>query len=287
MHLTRNEMSSYSIAYNKLSLADKEVLEEKILEWQDSNGNRSLKVVENFKNEHFLNPNIMLEIMYFIIQRRYKPIKHILDELRTLIYNQYILKGGKINSTDYANITGFAIPGEVYKNYLMKAYKKYFNRDNRKLSKYISQLKDGVKDDEISGFLFKEEYKLIWMTWDDSNIKGNPWSFLQTSTIDEIRIVLGLNDSYAPPSVLLCEINTGDNKNDKLKLFKPTFCDADFYENFRPTDESFKLYGLTEPLAKKITVNGKELFFKRRPEGVTKSKHVTVRHLRAMRELTE
>jgi len=268
-------MYSYQVAYQNLESENQVILDAKILEWEKSYGWKSERVVENFKKEHFLPADKMEKLMRFIIEREDSEFDLIKDELRLLIYNSYQLQGASIAQNPYPKTVGFATAFNEYKDFLMRFYGKLlFDEDENEVEKFIIDYTQGIQDEMYSECLFKHDFKLIWMTWDIEKNASNPFCFMQFNKSEEVTVTLGLDDRYFKPPLLLFYLDIDKIIEPNFVMYRPTFCDSDFYENFKPTPLDFKQHGLTYPLKIRIEENDKFYTPHRRPETVVRSKFI-------------
>jgi len=276
------DKSHFDIAYDRLSKSEKQAIDERIEEWKKLRGHVCEKVVNNFVCEHFLSVEVIEEIIYFIIRSDEESIEDIKENMRTLIFDKYLLKGEKIRKATYPKKMGFAMPREGYKNYLSLWHRDAFGGDDNEIDKFIDDACNGMinpryKEERYYRCLFKEDYKLIWLTWEecgDDVRNEDPFCFMRYRNASEVRITLGLDERYYKSELLLFYVNIDKVDISDFVLYRPTFCDSNFYENFKPTPLNFKSYGLTQPLSDVIVVNGISYHPERRPECVLKSKYM-------------
>jgi hypothetical protein len=97
---------------------------------------------------------------------------------------------------------------------------------------------------------------------------------MSDNTCREVQIALRLDKYYAHNVFLfLVDVTKLKDRGSHL-FFRPTFCDADLGENFRPTPVDFIAHGLTWPLGEKYLE--KEHPQKGRPEAVVRSEHIVL-----------
>lgn len=271
-------MTTFELAFNKIISEHPEyesILLEKLKEWEMNYGWKSKRVVENFKDEHFLSVDHMEELMLFIILRKDKVFDAIKTEMRTLIYNKYQLQGESIKQTPYPETVGFAISVNEYKDFLMRSYgQDWFDSDENEVEKFIINYSQGIYDDSYSDFLFKNDFKIVWMTWEKTSDVHNPFYFMKYNKSEEVTVTLGLDNRYFKPPLLLFLVDVTKVNELDFKMYRPTFCDSDFYENFKPPPLDFKDHGLTQPLVGTISDNGNSYNPERRPETVVRSQYV-------------
>ncbi|MDR1089642.1 MAG: hypothetical protein LBL79_01090 [Prevotella sp.] len=270
------EETSYRKSLELLSDDEKATLLAKLCEWEKA----SPQIADNFKREHFLPEEQMMELMYFIVNEGV-PIDNKKIHLRNLMRADYQLKGKEIRVSPER--VGFAISEEAYKNFIIK---EYFGKGiaidssvarNKEdvialaFKDFFDKLQKGDIDEIEPDCLFKEENKLVWVTWDNNN--DDPFSFNQSDTCLGIQTALGLDEKYTGPKILLFIVNVDKLKKEDI-FFRPTFCDADFGENFRPTPVDFNDHGLTWPLGE--AYSEEEHSKKGRPEAVVQSKYLVL-----------
>jgi hypothetical protein len=194
-----------------------------------------------------------------------------------LMRGNYQLKGGNIEVSP--EWIGFAIPEENYKDYLTRQFNKEIDKKigllkNKNVEDIFTRLDSGVIEKQYHDCIFhKEKEYLRWVTW-DNDMKDEPFPFMKNNTCREVQAALGLDERYTH-NVRLVFINVVklNNKVTRL-LFRPTFCDADFGENFRPAPLGFDKHGLSWPLGEKYS---EEEHLKRgRPEAVVQNKHIVL-----------
>jgi hypothetical protein len=282
--------TSYKKALHLLS-ADKhkqEMFKEKLTEWRKV----SPQIVENFEREHFLPEEEMKELMKFIIDNG-APIdkSESKKDMRNKIYANYQLKGGKIEVS--LKRVGFAIPKARYTEFLIKQDYKRFGNDNQ-ISDFLENIqkpdaKTNIEElySDCLNYIFKEKEFLLWVTWDDKG--DNLFPFLPStddnkypdpdkSTRQKVKETLGLvydkkEDNESEMLLFFVDVDTLEDNGSPL-FFRPTFCDADFVEFFRPTPIDFNKHGLTWPVGK--SYSDEEHPKKGRPEAVVRSKHIVL-----------
>jgi hypothetical protein len=279
------EETSYGKSMELLSEDEKATLLAKMDEWEKA----SPQIANNFKREHFLPEKQMRELMCFIVNEGV-PIGSKKGDMQDKIYADYQLKGGEIKVSPSPKRVGFAVPKESYINFLLRKYRTAMGSDRIVAERYLNRLlKDGVIGEKILGCLFNEENFLIWVTWDKNN-EDNPFSFLTSANENpvsnrspwrQVQVALGLDEEkYAGQHILLFFADSNKLEKRDDKLFRPTFCDADFGQNFRPTPVDFNDHGLTWPLGE--AYSEEEHPKKGRPEAVVRSKHIAMKTIEKM-----
>jgi hypothetical protein len=275
------EEFSYRKALTLLSADGRTTFGERLAEWRRA----SPQIAENFEREHFLPAEEMKELMEFII-REGAPVGDEQKMLRNeLIYppkGDLQLKGGEIKFPPKLKRIGFAIPEKKYKEFLLQEYGGEFSHEEDEVDKFLKTLLSGEKDEDCIHYLFRAGHILLWVTW--GNKGDNPFPFLPSSDNEypdsdqsacwEVRVALALGKEYES-RVLLFFADFEKIKDKGGKFFRPTFCDADFGEHFRPAPLGFNDHGLTWPLGKK-DYEEKEHKKEGRPEAVVRSEHIVL-----------
>jgi hypothetical protein len=276
------EETSYKKARKLFSEEEQNKFAARLIEWEKVNP----QIAENFDREHFLPENEMRELMDFILQKGI-PV----GDKKTDLQNKWIysgnglqLKGGEIKVSPKR--IGFAIPEDKYIDILQKQNYRKFGKPEQ-IDEFFTDIQssDAVtiikeKYADCKAITFKDEKCLLWITWD--NHGDNPFPFLHSSdneypdryksTCQEVRIALALDKSYKPDVLLFfVDVDKLDNQDAQV-LFRPTFCDADFGEDFRPTPINFIDHGLTWQLGEPYSEEDHPK--KGRPEAVVRSRNV-------------
>ena len=166
-----------------------------------------------------------------------------------------------------------------------------FDLDANNIEKFLLDCKSGMISQRYHACLFKALSKLLWLTWDDRtqrgvNEKNDPFWYLKSDMAQEIQVALGLSDESEERPLYLFTISTEKIDAENFILFRPTFCDADFNEYYRPTPQDFEAHGLTHPSRNTITINNIQYKVDRRPECVVQSRYITIRDIVELRYLT-
>jgi hypothetical protein len=282
--------TSYSEAFGKLTKEGKVILQQVMDTWDP-------RIKENFQREHFLSAKQMETFMCSIIDMVVKTngmpdredmkmyIRH------ELIYKNYQLKGGKIEDEPYPHTVGFAMPLKHFKDFLSGKYINDYAGEVEEVNQIFQELEDtGVfyYPADLTDCPFKKEKCLIWVTWERNKAHAaDPFYFSKSDTCREIKEILGLDDDRAIPPLLLFIVDARELTAQGVDLSKPTFCDADFGEKFRPTPLDFTLHGLTWPFSPTDSYSEKKHREKGRPEAVIQSRHMVLSKIKKVKLLNK
>ena len=127
--------------------------------------------------------------------------------------------------------------------------------------------------------LLKAPFKLVWLTWDES-ATSHPFNFCGALTSENVWTALALSDDFRGEELLIFHFEIKDKS---FEIFRPTWCDADFFDKFRPTESDPKKrkdyevrWGQTMPVRPYALNHG---YKHRRPEGVVKADTLTLSSL--------
>jgi hypothetical protein len=265
--------TSYRKAWERLSDAQRKDFDDRLTAWKAA----APQIVENFEREHFLPDAEMMELMKFIIREGIPVGDTIITKLQEeLIYTKLQLKGGEIRVSPKR--IGFVIPEIEYKKFLYKTYYAPNSPDKKEMENFLTKLLLGVKENkENLDFLIKDGRCLHWVTW-DKNKGEDPFLWKSDdTTCQDVQIALGLDKKrYAHSKLLLFCVDVAKLKNKGIQLlFRPTFCDAGFGENFRPAPMGFEDHGFTWPFGKQ-PYSETDHRKKGQPEAVARSEYITL-----------
>jgi hypothetical protein len=272
-------MSNFEIAFYKLSTKDQATLTHILEQWKTYFGPQGEKIVENFRKEHFLSVKYISELFQYLIQNQAKGAEMLIRAVRQLIYDRYQLKGECIQ-VEQPKLVGFAMGKEDYKDYLMRSSRlKYFDDDESEVDKFLANCALNLEDYADYDMLFKNDFKLVWLTWDEY-AHDDPFNFMQYRLTSEVCITLGLDERYFNPPLYLFVVEAEKVTESGFELSRPTFCDADFFEKFSPTPLGFKLFGRTVPLQDRIHDKAGNYYEPiGQPEAVVRSKYLKFNNL--------
>ncbi|MDR2469156.1 MAG: hypothetical protein LBD27_01580 [Tannerella sp.] len=261
--------TSFDKAYDSLNRDEQHDIEKIMEQWPP-------RIAENFRREHFLPVLEMKELMRFMIANKDMSYADMQKKMRRLFYTDFQLQGKPVQTSPRR--VGFAIPAEVYKKHLRKKYFGLFLYDEVELKTFVDGIKniDTVKEkfkDDLDSTL--KEY-LIWVTWEvKEDFEDNPFYFDNSDTCEGVQMALALDEIYKTPNVILFIVDAGKLNRDAL--VRPTFCDADFGNKFRPAPIRFTAHGYTYPLSEPPLPYSEEKHLKEgRPEAVIRSEHIVL-----------
>lgn len=226
------------------------------------------KLVDNIRNEHFLAKDSFYEILNYFLSNSDKELSEVLNLLRSNILENYILKGGNVIKKPAFLAT--CVKKNILENYLLKnnytlnETERFFQKDPAEFN---------VKEKKT---LLKFSNRLIWVTWDEFD-EVDPYNFLHTLSVDAICDAMALDKSYRNKQLALLYFMVDPNRLDQFPIYRPTWCDANFFDKFSPTDPSKEIrWGQTSPT---VQLNLKPNYQERRPEGVVLSNNLPCEYL--------
>jgi hypothetical protein len=199
--------------------------------------------IRNLFNEHFLPEHKMSEILEILFDTFGYSCENKFKLLKSHGYKS-LCCGGHCDLGIDSVVVGTVIPKNRFRNYLLNEYSHKFTKFT--VDDLIEQLLYDTKgiDAKFKDIKFKEIGRIIWLTWDGITFSDNPFVSLKTNYAEEALTALGLGfDSYKNQEFLSFIFDT------KCKDMKrPTICDSDYNDFFRPTEFSYKKNGILHPL---------------------------------------
>ena len=179
-------------------------------------------------------------------------------KIRRVIWDKYLREGDEIDGKPVYVAT--SIPKQSFYNWLFENELDPDDAD-RLLQKEVEDYSLFEKE-----LILKEPYKLVWLTWDEFG-ESEPFKFLHKVTRDLVCDAFALEDYYKNEEILTFHFRL-DHDLAEFLIYRPTWCDASFYDKFCSPEPGQNNWGLTKPerpYPRKIN------YEERRPEGVIKA----------------
>ncbi|WP_298894586.1 hypothetical protein [uncultured Psychroserpens sp.] len=224
-------MKNYTIT------VDKKHLEDTLTHWS-SLSSHTKQIVENIKNEHFLEASAMNDILTEIVNN--KDDLTLLEKKLTDFVRANSLRKGDVIKRDCPNKLGTVMPLSSFKRHLDSYYPDRFITYT--IDDFLTALKANKIRSKDKDLMIKAPNRSIWFTWNENECRADPFSFMETEFAEEARLALGLGyNDYKTTNFIAFIFKTDLKKT----LYRPTFADSDLSEFFRPTELKFKNYGKT------------------------------------------
>lgn len=248
----------------------------KFYRWKNSflRENDQQKIVSNLKNELFLPERIFADLLNFLLDPVPRSIESRLIDLRNHMRSNWQTTGGEIMK--YPDCCATIIVKDLFKDRLLDEYGfESAYADTFCLKDPASYLPE---EKEI---ILKASTHLIWLTWDEHDEEEPFYCLEEPLTVDKMVKSFALQDWYATQDLLLFYFTAKSARKINFNIFRPTWCDADFFDKFSPPDPDLdkeNKWGLTNPNGK---VRHKTKYRAKRPEGVVKSGYLKINNLKS------
>ncbi len=238
--------------YKNLDKIEKTLIDNFFTNWKNDFPSHIHKI-DNLLNEHFLIEKIMYEIYKILNSNLNSGYSQTLDEL--ILHGKENCKKGQTIKGFIPNVTMFAgsvIRKDIFSQYLKFNYKEKFVSDrsnisiNTNINNFIDTICVNVNNIpyKYQNIQIKSDNRIIWFTWNNSDIIGDPFFFLETEYAEEARTALGLGyDEYSNEKLLAFVIETKP-----LHMFRPSICDSLYNDCFRPAPYKVKNHGVIHHL---------------------------------------
>jgi uncharacterized coiled-coil protein SlyX len=273
-------LSSFATAYQQFTAEQQQELDAVIQKWEAYDNQCEQKTLDNFKNERFLPTDPMVEMLRLMLKSQREEFGTIRQEMRHL-HVRFKYLGDNIRPNPLPTALGFVISKDEFKNTLARLYDVEFDMDDEEIEGFISSWCEGTVLPKYRELLLKEANKTFWMTWDQD--EDDPFAFMKFGRSEEVIIHLAMDARYVRPPLLLFVLDRSIDDNRSFTMYRPTICDADFYEHFRTPPPRFEDHGFFEPLAQTIDYKGMKYLTTKRPETVVKAGEITLGHVRYVR----
>jgi len=269
-------MNYFQTVFNDLDDKEQRSIEEIFREWLDYahwplsnefNKCDHAKLIENIKHEHFLDFQFFKKAIKEMISEFSGDINLCLSKFRQKAYDEFLRKGAKLD----------ARPKHIATIVLKDIFITYAERlgfSRLELNKLISKPPAKYNSAERS-LIMKRPFLMLWFTWDE-DCESHPHQFIKDRTAENLWKAFALSDDYLNKELLAFYLKETSVEKFDFTIYRPTWCDADFFDKFKPTGHDEVRWGQTAPIEDYPLKKG---FKKRRPEGVAKSGEVTLKFL--------
>ncbi len=240
-----------------------------------------VKIKNIIKNEHFLEENILVNLINIIHENKQAEAKVIYKAIKKIIRREeYLQKGGDIRIR-LPKYVGTVIPYNVFKNNLSEIPENSLKLpDEECINTFCDEIELlGVVGEFYRTLILKDPERLIWLTFDLDT--DNPFSFIRLNLSEEYLITLGLSDyrTLVDKKIIALIFQTDELLKRDILLYRPTFCDSNLYPHFFPTTSEIR-FGESKPIGGGIIEhNNQKYIYPKRPEIIIKSKYLEFKYL--------
>nr|WP_067054004.1 hypothetical protein [Mucilaginibacter sp. L294] len=225
------------------------------------------RIIANLKNEHFLKDSDFYDLLNKLNKNYAGDIAVSLLQLRSQIFSTFLKKGDLVEKNPI--YVGTTVAKQSF--YTFVESKGYLPSD---IDRLIGKAPDKLTTEEKL-LILKDPFKLVWLTWDEKG-KEDPFAFLGAVTSNNAFTAFALDDYYKGQELISFCFRLDRSIADFL-IFRPTWCDATFFDKFHPTDPNLESkWGLTFP---ESTYPVKDDYEYRRPEGVINADNLILEFL--------
>lgn len=254
-------------AFKQLSFQEKRRWINIIQDWRTCNSWRNgqefeacnhIRLIHNIHYEHYLDLGKFGQVLKTFISLPHSNIEDILLDIRKDIYDHYLLCGGDITDSKPIYV-GTIMPRGSFIDHLLRIHEFESDEVNDFLYEDVKNHTPRMKAVSL-----KVPKRLVWLTWDETG-HDDPYFFLEKKNAENLCRAMAVGNMYGRKELLLFRFRL----NDDISLFKPTWCDANFFDKFAPSDPSQeKRWGQTDPQSSYPIKSG---YMLRRPEGILQS----------------
>jgi hypothetical protein len=208
---------------------ERDSIENALHRWA-SDSSLGQRILDNMRREHLLPEDSFKALLRAILEHHSEPIKVIRDAYVAECRRQ-ALKGGEVLLSRLPEILGRAVNRDRFIDDLWTQHGgDVFGDDYISVERFVDRLKLPFCALSTKEANAKMSRHAAWVTWNDSNLAGDPFAFCRTNTAAEIRGCLGLVcDRIASNKelLLLCyKLEPG------FKLYAATIADAEAHDYF-------------------------------------------------------
>lgn len=233
----------YFDCYKKQTPVSKRAIMNTFRRWINEDEEYRQKL-RNLFNEHFL-PDYIMDQIFNVINSSLKNQFNIVHNNLVDHARNNLNQGGKSILPLSVLTVGSVIPRRRFFNYLKQFHFSLFEEE-KEINNFIEDLCTNTKsiNPKYENIPLKDDNRLIWMTWDNIDYTNNPFFFLKNKYAEEALTALGLGyPNYKNTELLAFSFITSSRH-----LYRPTICDSDYNNYWRPTLLVDNDYGIIKPL---------------------------------------